>query len=75
MKIDWIDILLIILGLFIVYQLLLKIIGGSWQTEALIIAILFFNLGLTWKLSMNFYKLEMKFEGHMNWHKTRDKKN
>ena len=65
MKLTWIDILLILLGLFIAYQLLRAIIGGTWQTEALIIALVIFNLGLTWKLSM-------KLEGHINWHNLKD---
>jgi len=66
MKLGWIDILLILLGLFIAYQLLRAILGGSWQTESLIIGLLIFNLGLTWRLSM-------KFEGHIAWHKVKDK--
>ncbi len=66
MKIDWVEMLLALIGLFIAYQLLKKILGGSWQTESLIIAMLFLNLGLIWKLSM-------KFEGHMNWHKFKSK--
>jgi len=63
----WIDILLILFGLFIVYQLLRAIFWGSWQTENLIIGLLIFNLGLTWRLNM-------KFEGHIAWHKVRDRK-
>jgi len=70
MKINWIDLLLIILGLIIIYQLTLKIFGGSWQTESLILAFLMLNLGLTWKLSMNILRLELKFDGHIDWHKT-----
>jgi len=66
MKLAWIDILLIILGLFIAYQILRKILGGSWENEALIIALLIFNLGLVWRLSM-------RFEGHISWHKIKDK--
>lgn len=66
MKISWIDILLILFGLFLAYQLLRAILGGSWQTESLIIGLLLFNLGLTWKLNM-------KFEGHINWHKFKSK--
>jgi len=54
------------MGLIIIYQLVLKILGGSWQTEAIIIALLFFNLGMTWKLSM-------KFEGHIAWHRMKNK--
>ena len=67
MKLNWIDIILILLGLFIAYQLLHTIFGGSWQTENLIIALLVFHLGLIWRLSM-------KFEGHISWHKAMNKK-
>lgn len=67
MKLNWIDIILILLGLFIVYHLLNAIFGGSWQTESLIIALLIFNLGLTWRISM-------KFERHIGWHRARDEK-
>lgn len=74
MKLSWLDIVLILLGLFIAYQLLRAIFFGSWQTESLIISLLIFNLGLTWRLSMNSLKLNMKFEGHINWHKALDRK-
>ena len=74
MKLKWIDIILILFGLFIIYQLLKKIVGGSWQSEGLIIALLIFNMGLIWKLSMNFYKLDMKFDGHIKWHKKTSQK-
>jgi len=67
MKFRWVDLLLILLGIFIAYQLLRAILGGSWQIETIIIALLIFNLGLTWNLSL-------KLEGHMNWHKFRDEK-
>jgi len=67
MKFRWVDLLLILLGIFIAYQLLRAILGGSWQIETIIIALLIFNLGLTWKLSL-------KLEGYMNWHKFRDEK-
>ncbi len=67
MKLNWLDIILILLGLFIAYQLLKSILGGSWETESLIIALLIFNLGLTWRLNM-------KFEGHISWHKVVDKR-
>ncbi|MBU3907267.1 MAG: hypothetical protein KKA64_03375 [Nanoarchaeota archaeon] len=75
MKLKWVDILLILLGLFIAYQLLRAILGGSWQTESLIIALLMFNLGLTWKLSIGFERLNMKFEGHISWHKSVESRN
>ena len=72
MKLTWIDILLILFGLFIAYQLLLAIFGGSWESETLIIAFLVFNMGLIWKLNTNIWKLNGKFEGHLGWHKAKD---
>ncbi len=66
-KLDWIDIILILLGLYIAYQLIRAILGGSWQTEGLIIALLIFNLGLTWRLGM-------KFGGHIARHRIKDAK-
>jgi len=72
MKLSWIDVVLILFGLFIAYQLLRAIVGGSWESESLIIAFLVFNLGLIWKISMNLMKLNMKFDGHIGWHRGRD---
>jgi len=73
MKLSLIDILLILFGLFIAYQLLRAILGGSWQTEGLIIALLVFNLGMTWKLTISNVKLNIKFDRHISWHKAKDK--
>ena len=72
MKLGWFDILLILFGLFIAYQLLRKIFGGSWQTESLIIALLVFNLGIVWKMNNNLWKLNSKFDRHIVWHKFKD---
>lgn len=74
MKLSWIDIVLILFGLFIAYQLLKAIFGGSWQTEGLVIALLIFNLGMTWKLGTKFIKLDIKFNRHIAWHKAKNGK-
>ena len=66
MKLNWLDILLVLLGLFIAYQILKAIFGGSWETESIIISLLIFNLGWT-------YRLSMKIDGHMNWNKLKDR--
>ena len=39
------EILLILFGLYLLIQLLIKIGGGSWSTEDVIIGLLIFNLG------------------------------
>ena len=69
MKLDWFDIILIIFGLFIAYQLLRVILGGSWQFESLIIAFLVFNFGILWKINNNLWRLDSKFVRHIDWHK------
>jgi len=46
-------ILLIILGLFIIYQIIRKIFGGSWSTENIIISLLMLNIGFTFALAVN----------------------
>jgi len=45
-------ILLILFGIFIAYQIILKIIGGSWETENLIISLLIFNLGAVFTIAI-----------------------
>ena len=50
-------IILIIFGLFIFYQIILKIFGGSWSNENLIIALLMLNMGVTITLAVNQVKL------------------
>ncbi len=44
------EVVLIIFGLFLAYQILLKILGGSWTTEQIITTLVVFNLGLTFTL-------------------------
>ena len=46
-------ILLIIFGLFVAYQIILKIFGGSWSTEDIIVALLIFNIGFVFTLALN----------------------
>lgn len=60
-----VDVLLILLGLFIAYQLLRKIFGGSWQIDSIIITLLVFNLWISWRLNSNLGKLNAKLEGHI----------
>lgn len=62
-----VNIILFLLGIFIIYQILRAIFGGSWQTESILIALVIFNLGLTWRTNT-------KLEGHLGWHKGRESK-
>jgi len=65
MKIRWIEILLIIFGLFLAYQIIRYLLGGSWAVDALTLGLQFIIIGILWKMSL-------KLEGHINWHKLRD---
>ena len=51
---------LFIFGLFIIYQILKKIFGGSWATEGIIISLLMFNLGLTFTIIFKLEKSSVK---------------
>ena len=53
------EIILILFGLFILYQIIRKILGGSWETENIIAALLMFNIGLTFTLALNQVRTSM----------------
>jgi uncharacterized membrane protein len=54
-----------IFGLFIAYQLILKITGHSWATENIVIAFLVFNIGLTFTIAFNLVQL-MSDHNHLS---------
>ncbi|MFH1358580.1 MAG: hypothetical protein ABIH37_01700 [archaeon] len=54
MKIQIVDVLLILFGIFIAYELILKLIYNSVDLDLLIIALLMFNLIVTWKMGTSF---------------------
>jgi hypothetical protein len=44
-----------------IYQIILKIIGGSWETQDMVIALLVLLIGLVFSLTIKLTKLEMNF--------------
>lgn len=50
--------ILILFGLLLIYQILRKVFGGSWETEDIIIALLIFNLGSIFTIGLSFAKLK-----------------
>lgn len=50
-------IILIILGLFLAYQIIRKIFSGSWSSEDIILTLLVFNLGCVFTIILNLAKL------------------
>ncbi|MFH1591609.1 MAG: hypothetical protein ABIC95_06825 [archaeon] len=57
---------LIVYILFVVYQILRALFGGSWSTESIIIALVIANLGYT-------FLLTNKLEKHLGMHAVWDK--
>ena len=53
-------VLLILFGLFIAYQLVRKIFGGSWQTEDLVISLLMLNIGITFTIAISHIKTNFR---------------
>ena len=74
MRIRWIDIILIIVGLFVAYQMVRYLLGGSWGIDALSLGLLFVIAGVLWKMNIDIVKMGMKLDGHFRWHKNRGDK-
>lgn len=49
---------LVIFGLFVVYQIIKKALGGSWETEDIIISLLIFNSGCVFTIGLSMAKLK-----------------
>jgi len=50
-------IIFILFGLFVSYQIIKKILGGSWDSEDIIVALVILNLGITFTIAINTAKL------------------
>ncbi|MFA5173666.1 MAG: hypothetical protein WC438_00630 [Candidatus Pacearchaeota archaeon] len=65
-SLDFIQIILILImfifGILIIYQLIKKILGGSWNSEDIIVALLIFNLGCLFTIILNLAKLNSDHE-------------
>jgi uncharacterized integral membrane protein len=52
---------LIVFSIFTIYQILRKLLGGSWETQDIMIALLILILGFVFNLTVKLTKLETKF--------------
>ncbi len=52
------EMILVIFGLFILYQIIKKIFGGSLTVEDMIISLLVFNIGATFTIGIMFAQLK-----------------
>ncbi len=54
-------IFLIVFGLFIFYQIVKKILGGSWETEDIIVALLVLDITFTFTIALNQIKYNVDY--------------
>ena len=52
-----VKIFLIIFTLFVLYQLIKFILGGSWEKEDVITSLLMINIGITFSMAVNLARL------------------
>lgn len=68
-----------LIGIIIIIQIFRILFGGTWEIENIILAIVIFNLTITFSiggylLSLNnkISKIDKKIHGHIEWHKGKD---
>lgn len=59
-------VLLILFSIFIIYQLIIKILGGSWETQDIIIALLILIIGFIFNITVKLTKIETNFNNLKN---------
>ena len=67
----WIFLLFLI---YLIFELVRKLLGGSLGFEELVIALLIANLGYSFYLKGSIGNIESKISGHVGWHKGQNNK-
>lgn len=62
----------VIFLVYLIFELIRKLIGGSLGFEELVIGLLIANLGYSFYLKGSINSLESKMSGHIGWHKGRN---
>ena len=73
----------VIFVIFVIYQMMRSILGGSWQLESIIVVLLGANLGYSFyltrhignvdsKLTKHLGDINSKISEHMGWHKGKE---
>ena len=65
-------ILLAIFVIYLVIEIIRKILGGSWGIQELMAALLVANLGYSFQMNHGISDINSKLSGHLGWHKGRD---
>ena len=68
-----------IIGIIVIIQILRSLFGGTWEIENTILAIVVFNLSITFSmvgylfiLNNKISRIDKKIHGHIEWHKGKD---
>ena len=64
--------LFVVFMIWVIFELVRKILGGSLGFEELMIVMLSINIGFSFKLHSMVSKLDSKLSGHIGWHRGRD---
>jgi len=59
-------ILLLLFAIFMIYQIIIKILGGSWETQDIIVALLVLMMGFLFNITVKVTKLESNFNNLKN---------
>ncbi len=63
-----------IIAIIIAIQIIRILLGGSWEIESVILALLVLNLTITFSIINKISRVEKIIHGHIEWHKGRDNK-
>ena len=58
--------------LYLAFELLRKVLGGSLAFETLMIGLLLANLGYSFSIKESLNRIDSKITGHLGWHKGKD---
>ncbi len=73
----------LILGTITIYQIIKILIGGSWESEQALFALVCLNISMTFglfiytskgftKINTKLHKVDKKLHGHILWHKGKE---
>jgi len=63
---------LLLFLVYLIFQLLFKLFGGSLGFEELVIGLLVANIGYSFYLTNSVRDIDSKISGHVGWHKGKD---
>lgn len=66
--------LLVVFMLYLIYELVRRILGGSLGFEELVVGLLVANLGYSFYLASRFASISSKLSEHIGWHKGKNRK-